>query len=290
MMRLVWLIAAALALTAVTTATAQTSRVPSRESIRDVATTPHAKIARAALTAKETQATIDFEVVLKMRNFAELQARVGRYERIARTEMAGKYHPLVGDYASVVAWLKGEGLTITSEDASHLAIFGRGTVAQVSRAFQTTFARISFAGRETTSAVTAPSLPAALSGVVLGINGLQPHLAPQKHSRQLGPRPLSTTGNGPPFLPSQIAKAYNGSSVTADRRGADHRHRHRHLPVEQRSHVLLEHLRGESIAEQYPGDTSRAGPLARAFRRRDARCGMEQFHGAGRQGARLCHD
>ena len=196
------------------TAAAQSSRVTSPESIRDVATTPTAKITRAALTAAETQAAIDFEVVLKMRNLGELQARVGRHETIARADMAGKYHPLAGDYASVIAWLKGEGLTITSEDPSHLAVFGRGTIAQVSNAFQATFARVSLAGRETTSAVTAPSLPAALSGVILGINGLQPHLLPQKHIRQAAMHPLSTTGNGPPFLPSQIAKAYNGSSVT----------------------------------------------------------------------------
>ena len=50
--------------------------------------------------------------------------------------------------------------------------------------------------------------------MVLGVNGLQPHLAPHKHIVPAGLHPLSTTGNGPPFLPSQIATAYNGSSVT----------------------------------------------------------------------------
>jgi hypothetical protein len=193
MTRLVRLIVVAL-VWATVAAAAQTSRVPLRESIREVATTPSAKIARAALTAGETQATMDFEVVLKMRNFAASQARTGRHEIVARSEMADKYHPLAGDYASVVAWLKGEGLTIIGEDPSHLAIFGRGTVDQVGRAFQATFARVSFAGRETTSAVTAPSLPAALAGVVLGVNGLQPHLIPQKHIRPSATvRPLSTT-------------------------------------------------------------------------------------------------
>jgi kumamolisin len=99
------------------------------------------------------------------------------------------------------------------EDPSHVAVFGRGTVDQVTRAFQATFARVTFEGHEYSSAVTAPNLPATISGVVLGVNGLQPHLAPHKHSRKLAALPLSTTGNGPPFLPSQIAKAYNGVGV-----------------------------------------------------------------------------
>ena len=185
--------------------------VPSLESIRELAATPRAVLVRGTLTAAEADAVMDFEVVLKMRNFAELQKRVSTHERIDRAEMARNFHPAAADYQAVVDWLKGQGFTITQDDPSRLAVFAKGRVADVARAFQTTFARVAADGREHTSAVTAPSLPAALAPVVLGVNGLQPHLQPQKHSR---PVPLSTTGNGPPFLPSQIAKAYNANGLS----------------------------------------------------------------------------
>ena len=213
------LVCLALAALVAGAASAQTARVASPESIREVATTPGAAIARQALTAAESGATIDFEVVLKMKNFSELQRRAHGHERIARAEMREKYHPAAADYAAVVAWLKSEGLTIRQEDASHISVFGSGTVQQVSRAFQTTFARVSFEGREHSSATTAPTLPAGIAEAVLGVNGLQPHLAPHKHSRAVAPNPNSTTGNGPPYLPSQILKAYHGAGLAQNGAG-----------------------------------------------------------------------
>jgi hypothetical protein len=44
----------------------------------------------------------------------------------------------------------------------------------------------------------------------VGINGLQPHIRARKH---LVMRPQSLTDNNPPFLPSQIAKAYGAQSL-----------------------------------------------------------------------------
>jgi kumamolisin len=188
-------------------------RVSSPQSIREIGVTPGAAIARTTLTAAEAGATIDFEVALRMRNFAELQQRVARHEHIERAEMAAKYHPLAGDYAAVLAWLKSQGLTVVAEDPNQLAVFARGTVAQLSAAFQASFARVTFRGQEYTAATSAPTLPAEIAPVVLGINGLQPHLRPQKHLRTAAMGKQSTSGNGPPFLPSQIALAYNGSNV-----------------------------------------------------------------------------
>jgi kumamolisin len=193
----------------------QTARVQHPGSIREITATPNASITRTTLTPEETAAPMDFEVVLKMRNFPELQGRVMRGQLVARAEMDAKFHPVAADYQAVLAWLKGEGFTITREDPSRIAIFARGTVGQVGQALQATFARVSFRGKEYSSAVSAPQLPAEISGVVLGVNGLQPHLSPQPHSRQIQANPLSTTGNGPPFLPSQIMTAYSAAGVTA---------------------------------------------------------------------------
>jgi len=197
------------------TAAAQTARVRHPGSIREIAATPNATVTRTTLTQLESDAPMDFEIALKMRNFPELQDRVGRGHLVPRTEMDAKHHPLAADYQAVLAWLKGEGFTITREDPGRLAIFASGTVANVARVFQTTFARVSLRGKEHTSAITAPLLPAEIADAILGVNGLQPHLMPEKHSRKLDAMPLSTTGNGPPFLPSQIMTAYSAAGVTA---------------------------------------------------------------------------
>jgi hypothetical protein len=54
---------------------------------------------------------------------------------------------------------------------------GGAPVDAVARAFGVTFARVAVEGDgEYTSAVTAPSLPADVSPIVLGIHGLQPHI------------------------------------------------------------------------------------------------------------------
>ncbi len=170
---------------------------------------PQAVVARTDLLPEEAAAEMDFAVVLRMRNFGELQGRIAAGELIAPEEMAAKYWPLATDEAAVADWLQGEDFTVTRRDDNHLAVFARGTVSRVQSAFQTTFARITFEGVDYTSAVTVPSLPAGPGRAVLGVNGLQPHLHPRPLSRI---RPLAAD-NTPPYLPAQITKAYQANEL-----------------------------------------------------------------------------
>src|SRR5476649_2082574 len=55
-------------------------------------------VARMALRPEENAAPMEFAVALQMRNFAELQARTRRGERIAPAEMEQKYFPAQADY------------------------------------------------------------------------------------------------------------------------------------------------------------------------------------------------
>lgn len=170
---------------------------------------PQAVVARPDLLPEEAAAEMDFVVALRMRNFGELQARLAAGELIAPKEMAAKYWPLAADEAAIAEWLQGEGFTLTRRDDNHLAVFARGTVSRVQSAFQTTFARVTFEGVDYTSAVTVPSMPAGPGRAVLGVNGLQPHLHPRPLSHI---RPLAAD-NAPPYLPAQIAKAYQADEL-----------------------------------------------------------------------------
>jgi len=89
-----------------------------------------------------------------------------------------------------------------------MAIFASGTVNQIKEAMQVNFAKVTFAGTEYTSAVTAPSLPATISPLLVGINGLQPHLRARKHVV----RPDATSGTAS-YTPAQIAQAYQASGL-----------------------------------------------------------------------------
>ncbi|HXA14382.1 MAG TPA: protease pro-enzyme activation domain-containing protein [Opitutaceae bacterium] len=185
------------------------------ENVQGAPTNPHrANIARKTLNKSETDATMGFEVALKIRNFAELQSRVSHGELIPRSEMDAKYHPLDSDYKKVANWLTSQGLTITHRDPSHLVIFASGKVSDLAQCFQITFARVTAENSEFTSAITAPSVPGDIAALILGINGLQPHIRPHHHLVSLKELPLSTTSFAPPYLPSQIAHAYNADTVS----------------------------------------------------------------------------
>ena len=179
-----------------------------------------ATVSRSVLSAAENAATISFEVALRMRSFDELQARIARGEQIGAAEMAQRYFPLAADHDRLVQWLKAQGLEVTRTDDNRIAVFGRGSVDAVSRAFQATFARVAAEdGAEFTSAVTAPSLPAELSASVLGIHGLQPHirLRPLSAPRLRDPRLQAEVVAS--YLPSQVAKAYNANGLAVDGTG-----------------------------------------------------------------------
>lgn len=195
-------------------------RVALGGSIRKVPPTPagaadvrRAYVSRATLLPAEAAEERTFEVALKMRDLPGLQARVAHGGTVSRREMAAKYYPAEADYDAVAAWLTSEGFTILRRDDSHLAVFARGQVSQIQQALQTTFARVTLEGREYSSAITAPTVPAELLPLIVGINGLQPHLHPHRHLLRRQAVANSLTDTNPPYTPGQIETAYNASGL-----------------------------------------------------------------------------
>jgi kumamolisin len=169
-------------------------------------------VVRTTLTAGELAAPMDFDIALRMRNADELQSRIGHGEKISPEEMEAKHLPLLSDYNRIAAWLASQGFTLILADSNHTNIFARGTVAQVAQAFGVTFARVSNADGEFTSAVSAPSLPPELAGPVLSIDGLQQHIRAHPPRHRLGGRAKPdavTSAPGGYFTPADINAAYN---------------------------------------------------------------------------------
>jgi kumamolisin len=168
-----------------------------------------ARIVRAALTPAELGAPFPFSVTLRMRDFAGLQARVASGGRVPAAEMEERYLPLRADYERVEAWLAAQGFLQTLQDRCHTTVFVRGSVAQVARAFGIAFARVAAADGEYTSAVSEPSVPAELSGVVLSVNSLQPQLRLRHISVAARPLPDDLVGGYVFVTPDNVASAYN---------------------------------------------------------------------------------
>jgi kumamolisin len=170
-----------------------------------------AEMVRPLLTSAEAATPLRIDLVLKLHHLGELRRRVAAGEVISRAEMAARYLPTEDDYQAVARWLVGQGLTVAAEGASHAVMTASGTPAQMTRAFQTSFARVNFRGEEYTAAVSEPSLPAEIQAHVTGVHGLQPYLHPRKFSTRIKPAAVSST-IAPPYLVGDILTAYDVSS------------------------------------------------------------------------------
>ncbi len=111
---------------------AGTDRIDLPGSIRPVAvaekqltSSDSASLVRSELTQAEAEATIEFSIALKMRNFAGLQERIGKGEIISLDEMAAKYYPTAADYKMVVDWLTAQGFAIKPPDKYNLSVFAQ---------------------------------------------------------------------------------------------------------------------------------------------------------------------
>jgi len=171
--------------------------------------TTYGRIVRTALTPSEMAAQIDFDLALPLRNRDELEARVTRGEIFSRAALE-PYLPTAADYAKVREWLVAQGFKITLESGSRHAVFARGSNAQVAAAFGVQLARVATADGEFTSAVTAPSLPDEIAGLVAGIRGLQPHLIrhPLSHQSQ------QLVADCDFITPAAVAAVYQAPNLT----------------------------------------------------------------------------
>lgn len=159
----------------------------------------------AVLSAAPRTAALPLAMTLRMRDFADLQSRIGRGEIVSRAELAAHYLPLARDYAAVVAWVTAQGFEITGEDPNRLGVFVRATVERIEASFGVKVSSVRIHGEVRLAAVEAPRVPARLA--LLGIGGLQPLGVRQPHVRE------TFASNAPAYYPRDILKAYNGDAL-----------------------------------------------------------------------------
>jgi kumamolisin len=165
------------------------------------------------LDAADPAALIEFDVALKMRNYDALRTRIDRREIVPNADMESTHFPLRSDYAAVTKWIEASGLTVKKSYDNRLSVRVVGTVAQVQAALGAEFAKVSVDGQEFIAAKTAPSIPQALTGFVLGINGLQPYQKAVPFNRRVQ-TDSPTSAFAPPYSVNDIKTAYKATGIT----------------------------------------------------------------------------
>jgi pseudomonalisin len=145
------------------------------------------------------------------------------YHHWLTPQQVGKlYGPTATDLAAVTSWLASQGLTVESTSPNGLIIRASGSMASVGGAFHTNFGMFADKGRQRLSAISAPSIPAALAPVIRSVHGLtqtqyEPHSRFSVHTaRTLGVRPLVDLGGGSyAVLPNDFSVIYDIASIYA---------------------------------------------------------------------------
>jgi hypothetical protein len=122
------------------------------------------------------------------------------------------------DVDKITTWLKSQGLQIVSIGGGRNSVIFSGTAAQIQSAFRTQIHRYNINGEKHIANSVSLSVPAALSGVVTGVRGLNDfrpkpmHVHPVRGGKN-GPHPSYTTtigGQAEYFLaPGDIATMYD---------------------------------------------------------------------------------
>ena len=122
-------------------------------------------------------------------------------------QYADAYGVSAADLAKISAWLTAQGFTIDDTARSRTSITFSGTAAQTGTAFQTQIHRYLVNGQAHYANASDPSIPAALSGVVSTIRGLNDFRL--KPRLRMPSTPLLNSGNSHFIAPDDFATIYD---------------------------------------------------------------------------------
>ena len=177
--------------------------------------------------ALDPESTLNFSIVLTLRNQDELTSLLGRlydptspdyHHFLSVADFTDRFAPSATDYQAVVAFAQANGLTVTSTPANRLVVPLSGTVAQINQALHVTMAeyRHPTEDRNFFSPNREPSI--ALGVPIAHISGLDSFSTPHPHvmrPQETTARAFFTNGSGPggSYLASDMRTAYYGNGT-----------------------------------------------------------------------------
>ncbi|HEX5547335.1 MAG TPA: protease pro-enzyme activation domain-containing protein [Ktedonobacterales bacterium] len=174
---------------------------------------------------------LDLSISLSLRNQSGLTQLIaaqnnphsGLYHQYLSTrEFQARFSPTQATVNQVTSWLRSQGLVVHSVAANHLLIDASGSVATVEATFQTTLASYQVNGRTVYAPTTEPSVPDALSGVIVNVAGLD-DVGTYTHAPIVRPRATGPhVGSGPygsGYAPTDLRTAYDMNSLISSADG-----------------------------------------------------------------------
>ncbi|HKD85815.1 MAG TPA: protease pro-enzyme activation domain-containing protein, partial [Terriglobales bacterium] len=151
---------------------------------------------------------------------ASLEQLVARGERLSRAEFEQQYGADPADVHKVQAFAGHFGLAVARTDLSARTVTLTGKASGFARAFQVELARYEDAGGSYRGRTGAVSVPQELSGIVVGVHGLDNRPQAKPHFRVKGHVQPQAAAASVSYSTLQIAQAYsfpanlNGSGQT----------------------------------------------------------------------------
>ncbi|HEY1349762.1 MAG TPA: protease pro-enzyme activation domain-containing protein [Ktedonobacteraceae bacterium] len=181
------------------------------------------------LAPTDSSQNLSLAVGLKLRNAANLKAYIDdtsrphsihAHQHLTQGQIAAAYAPLASSQQAVISYLQSYGFQLTSSGKLHLVIGFEGTVGEAEQALHLQINTYRAPdGTHFYAPATNPSVPLTLARVIQNIAGLdnathflhpplpkRPASAPHVSANAVS---CLTAGSGQPFLPGQIASAYN---------------------------------------------------------------------------------
>jgi subtilase family serine protease len=123
---------------------------------------------------------------------------------LSPTKFDARFAPTTKTVGAVETYLKRFGLTISSVPTNRAYVYVTGNVGEMTRAFDTTIDTYMRDGVPYVSARTQLSIPAALSGVITGVTGL--------NTGDIATPNIATSGSSSPFSATALSSAANTST------------------------------------------------------------------------------
>ena len=168
----------------------------------------------------DSQAPVQFTLVMKLRNRAQLVDSNASGKVMSLAQMQRDHLPTKADYDKVLNWALNSGLTVDKTSSSRMSIQVSGNVAIVSRVLGVSLSRIRSEGREYIASEDAPRLPATIAAVVHSVNGLQPQLHAFKTSSKPEPIIHTASATSPPFYAQAFVSGYSATGLGNGGKGA----------------------------------------------------------------------
>ena len=202
-----------------------------RTALRGTAGTSRARAHRVGAVSRSTRENFDLVLNIRDRSGAVATLKAvstpgsSRYRHyLTSAQWEARFSPTKAQVSQARRWLRSHGFRVGSVSKDRMTIAASGTAAAVERAFSTGLARYRVSGHTVQLATRDLSVPASLTGTVLGTLGINQYVERPASLGDPGlPGSGSTTGASsssgyppppPAFVPAGPCGAYYGAKST----------------------------------------------------------------------------